>query len=67
MAISCERSGPMEHAMWDKLMRGLSTRNYGAVGRSINSCNFSRLLAMNDSQGYDHLPVAERRAKSRRA
>ena len=26
-----QRSGPMEHAVWDKLMRGLSTRNYGAV------------------------------------
>jgi putative transposase len=22
-----QRSGPMEHAVWDKLMRGLSTRN----------------------------------------
>jgi len=26
-----QRSGPMEHAVWDKMMRGLSTRNYGAV------------------------------------
>ncbi|MGO9166460.1 MAG: hypothetical protein ACLP56_06275, partial [Candidatus Sulfotelmatobacter sp.] len=26
-----QRSGPLEHAVWDKLMRGLSTRNYGAV------------------------------------
>ena len=26
-----QRSGPMEHAVWDKLMLGLSTRNYGAV------------------------------------
>ncbi len=25
-----QRSGPMEHAVWDKMMRGLSTRNYGA-------------------------------------
>ena len=25
-----QRSGPMEHTVWDKMMRGLSTRNYGA-------------------------------------
>jgi transposase-like protein len=26
-----QRSGPMQHGVWDKMMRGLSTRNYGAV------------------------------------
>src|SRR5580704_16502640 len=26
-----QRSAPREHAVWDKMMRGLSTRNYGAV------------------------------------
>ena len=32
-----QRSGPMEHAVWDKLMRGLSTRNYGAGERLSRS------------------------------
>ena len=31
-----QRSGPMEHAVWDKLMRGLSTRNYGAVVKDFH-------------------------------
>ena len=26
-----QRSGPMQGGVWDKMMRGLSTRNYGAV------------------------------------
>ena len=26
-----QRSGPMQAGVWDKIMRGLSTRNYGAV------------------------------------
>jgi transposase-like protein len=26
-----QRSGPMQRGVWDKMMRGLSTRNYGAV------------------------------------
>jgi len=26
-----QRSGPMQASVWDKMMRGLSTRNYGAV------------------------------------
>jgi transposase-like protein len=26
-----QRSGPMQAGVWDKMMRGLSTRNYGAV------------------------------------
>jgi|SRR5215471_1570475 len=28
-------SGPRELAVWDKMMRGLSTRNYGAVVRDF--------------------------------
>jgi putative transposase len=31
-----QRSGPLEHAVWDKLMRGLSTRNYGAVVKDFH-------------------------------
>ena len=31
-----QRSGPMEHAVWDKMMRGLSTRNYGAVVKDFH-------------------------------
>ena len=31
-----QRSGPMEHAVWDKLMRGLSTRNSGAVVKGFH-------------------------------
>ena len=30
-----QRSGPMEHAVRDKLMRGLSTRNYGAMVKNF--------------------------------
>lgn len=26
-----QRSGPMQQAVWDQMMRGLTTRNYGAV------------------------------------
>jgi hypothetical protein len=26
-----QRSGPLQAAVWDKMMRGLSTRNYGPV------------------------------------
>jgi hypothetical protein len=26
-----QRSGPLQAGVWDKLMRGLSTRNYGAA------------------------------------
>jgi hypothetical protein len=27
-----QRSAPLEQSGWDKMMRGLSTRNYGALG-----------------------------------
>ena len=31
-----EPSGPLEHAVWDEMMRGLSTRNYGAVVKDFH-------------------------------
>ncbi len=30
-----QRSGPMQAGAWDKMMRGLTTRNYGAVGKDF--------------------------------
>jgi transposase-like protein len=32
-----QRSGPMQLGVWDKMMRGLSTRNYGAVVKDFQS------------------------------
>src|SRR5205807_7714791 len=32
-----QRSGSMQAGVWDKMMRGLSTRNYGAV---VKECGF---------------------------
>ena len=31
-----QRSGPLEDSVWDKMMRGLSTRNYGAVVKEFS-------------------------------
>lgn len=31
-----QRSGPLQHEVWDKMMRGLSTRNYGAVVKEFS-------------------------------
>ena len=31
-----QRSGPWQDGVWDKMMRGLSTRNYGAVVKSFH-------------------------------
>ncbi len=31
-----QRSGPLEASVWDKMMRGLSTRNYGAVVKDFS-------------------------------
>lgn len=31
-----QRSGPLQKAVWDKMMRGLSTRNYGAVVKEFS-------------------------------
>jgi putative transposase len=32
-----QRSGPLQQGVWDKLMRGLSTRNYGAVVKEFSN------------------------------
>ena len=32
-----QRSGPLQVGVWDKMMRGLSTRNYGAVVKDFQS------------------------------
>jgi len=32
-----QRSGPMQAGVWDKMMRGLSTRNYGAVVKDFHN------------------------------
>ena len=32
-----QRSGPLQQGVWDKMMRGLSTRNYGAVVKDFQS------------------------------
>jgi len=32
-----QRSGPMQVSVWDKMMRGLSTRNYGAVVKDFQN------------------------------
>jgi transposase-like protein len=32
-----QRNGPLEQGVWEKMMRGLSTRNYGAVVRDFSN------------------------------
>jgi transposase-like protein len=32
-----QRSGPLEQGVWDKMVRGLSTRNYGAVVKDFST------------------------------
>jgi putative transposase len=32
-----QRSGPLQEGVWDKMMRGLSTRNYGAVVKEFST------------------------------
>src|SRR5713226_3375609 len=32
-----QRSGPLQAGVWDKVMRGISTRNYGAVVKDVQS------------------------------
>jgi putative transposase len=32
-----QRKGPLEQGIWDKMMRGLSTRNYGAVVKEFSN------------------------------
>jgi transposase-like protein len=43
-----QRSGPMQASVWDKMMRGLSTRNYGAVVKDFD-----------DAYGIDKSAVSE--------
>jgi putative transposase len=44
-----QRSGPVEHAVWDKMMRGLSTRNYGAVVRDFRQAYGVEKSAVSDN------------------
>src|SRR5208283_2402425 len=50
-----QRSGPLEHAVWDKLMRGLSTRNYGAVVK-----NFREAYGVEKSAVSEHFVASSR-------
>ena len=50
-----QRSGPMEHAVWDKMMRGLSTRNYGAVVK-----DFHQAYGVEKSAVSDHFIASSR-------
>ncbi len=43
-----QRSGPMQASVWDKMMRGLSTRNYGAVVKDFQ-----------DAYGIEKFAVSE--------
>src|SRR6202158_4672450 len=44
-----QRGGPMEHAVWDKMMRGLSTRNYGAVVKDFRQAYGIEKSAVSDN------------------
>src|SRR5712692_8281636 len=44
-----QRSGSMEHAVWDKLMRGLSTRNYRAVVKDFREAYGVEKSAVSDN------------------
>src|SRR5271165_4210969 len=44
-----QRSGPMEHGVWDKMMRGLSTRNYGAVVKDFGEAYGVEKSAVSDN------------------
>ena len=50
-----QRSGPMEHVVWDKMMRGLSTRNYGAVVK-----DFHQAYGVEKSAVSDHFIASSR-------
>jgi hypothetical protein len=39
-----QRSAPLQAAVWDKMMRGLSTRNYGPVVKDFAKAELSVLL-----------------------
>jgi putative transposase len=44
-----QRSTLREHAVWDKIMRGLSTRNYGAVVKEFREAYGVEKSAVSDS------------------
>jgi putative transposase len=44
-----QRSGPLEHGVWDKMMRGLSTRNYGAVVKEFREAYRVEKSAVSDN------------------
>jgi putative transposase len=44
-----QRSAPLEHGVWDKMMRGLSTRNYGAVVKEFREAYGVEKSAVSDS------------------
>src|SRR5437899_7141477 len=44
-----QRSAPLEYAVWDKMMRGLSTRNYGAVVKEFREAYGVEKSAVSDS------------------
>ncbi len=44
-----QRSTPREHAVWDKMMRGLSTRNYGAVVKDFRQAYGVEKSAVSDN------------------
>src|SRR3990172_5916911 len=43
------RSTPLEGAVWDKMMRGLSTRNYGAVVKEFREAYGIEKSAVSDN------------------
>src|ERR1700687_2437156 len=44
-----QRSTPLERAVWDKMMRGLSTRNYGAVVKDFRQAYGIEKSAVSDN------------------
>ena len=44
-----QRSAPQEQSVWDKMMRGLSTRNYGAVVKDFREAYGVEKSAVSDS------------------
>jgi transposase-like protein len=44
-----QRSGPMQAGVWDKMMRGLSTRNYGAVVKDFHDAYGIEKSAVSDN------------------
>ena len=44
-----QRDGPLQHGVWDKMMRGLSTRNYGAVVKDFREAYGVEKSAVSDN------------------